>query len=64
VERFVSQLGMISCLHMDDLEPEKLSDAFRWAEVHWREQLDTIQGRIQFMYRQAWETAVMAVSQL
>jgi polysaccharide pyruvyl transferase CsaB len=64
VERFVSQLGMISCLHLDDLTPEKVSDAFRWAEIHWREQLDTIQGRIQFMYRQAWETAVMAVSQL
>jgi polysaccharide pyruvyl transferase WcaK-like protein len=64
VERFVSQLGLISCIHMDAVEVEKINDAFRWADVHWREQLESIQGRIQLMYRQAWETAVMAVNLL
>jgi polysaccharide pyruvyl transferase WcaK-like protein len=62
VERFISQLGMILCLHMDDLELEKISETFRWTESHWREQLQSGQGRIQFMYRQAWETAMMAVN--
>jgi polysaccharide pyruvyl transferase WcaK-like protein len=62
VERFISQLGMILCLHMDDLELEKINKSFRWTEIHWREQLESGEGRIQFMYRQAWETAVMAVN--
>ncbi|MDR1206129.1 MAG: polysaccharide pyruvyl transferase CsaB [Peptococcaceae bacterium] len=64
VERFISQLGMILCLHMDDLELEKINESFRWTEIHWREQVESGEGRIQFMYRQAWETAAMAVNLL